>query len=317
MWKRKICALIILILLKCNELICDDLSINYRLPNNSIPLRYDLRLKVNVDVGFETFFGHVKIQIKILAASDLITLHSRDLHIKAIKFFDQHLPFNYDVKREFLTVNLPKKMQAGNEITLDISYVGQFIKNATKGFVLASCDDTNYIFTHFEPIFARMCLPCYDEPAIRAVFSVKIEHGSSYDALSNMPVMSRDKTEDNHTVTTFQDTPPMQSYLLAFFIHKFVFLENNQTRVPQRIYARHALIEGQFFKNLIENLSRILEAFEEYFDVPYPLPKIDHVIAPHFKSAIENWGLIGYNEYIASVDETLGIKPVFHEMTVS
>lgn len=317
MWKQKFLVLIILIFLnflKCN---CDEVSIDYRLPNNSIPLRYELKLKVNAEVGFETFFGDVKIHIKILSKSDLITLHSSDLHIKSIKLFNLMLPFNYDVSRDFLNVKLPSEVEAGNEIILDISYVGQFQKEATKGFVLASYNDTNYIFTHFEPIFARMCLPCYDEPAIRAVFSVTVEHDSSYEALSNMPVVSSDKTDDNHTVTTFQDTPPMQSYLLAFFIHKFAFIENNHTRVPQRIFARPELIERQFFKNLIGNLSVILEAFEEYFDVPFSLPKIDHVIAPNFKSAIENWGLTGYNEAVEAVWEIAGIKTVFHEMAVS
>lgn len=320
MWQLKICVLIIIIVQNFNKLNCDEeVSIDYRLPNNSIPLRYDLKLKVNAEAGFETFFGDVKINIKILSSSDLITLHSCDLHVKSIRLFESLLlPFSYDADRDFLNVKLPNKVEAGNEIILDISYVGQFHMNATKGFVLASYEEgTNYIFTHFEPIFARTCLPCYDEPAIRAVFSVKIEHDSSYEALSNMPVVSCDKTDDNHTVTTFQDTPQMQSYLLAFFIHKFPSIENNHTRVPQRIFARPTLIERSFFKNLIGNLSRILEAFEEYFEVPYSLPKIDHVFAPNFKSAIENWGLIGYNEVIESVKETLGIKTVFHEISVS
>lgn len=325
MWKQKFFVLIFLIFSKCK---CDEenIRVDYRLPKNSIPLRYEIWLKVNLKEGFETFFGHVKIYIKIQQATDLIKLHASQLHVKKITFFDRHLPYSYDIKRDFLIVKLPNVFEAGSEVILDISYAGKILENTTKGFMLGSYDEGNetdikYIFTHFEPTLARLCIPCYDEPGIRAVFSVKIEHDSSYEALSNMPVLSRDNTSDNYVITTFRDTPPMQSYLLAFFVHKFAVIENFNQKIPQRIFMRPSLIDNKFINELIHKLNDILEALENYFEIPFMLPKVDIIFAPGFKSAIENWGLIGCkDEFIRNVsifDDLYLLKTLFHEMTVS
>ena len=46
----------------------------YRLPNNSIPLRYDLWLKTEVDKEIFNFSGRVKIHIKVLEPTQIITL---------------------------------------------------------------------------------------------------------------------------------------------------------------------------------------------------------------------------------------------------
>jgi hypothetical protein len=48
------------------------------------------------------------------------------------------------------------------------------------------------------------------------------------------------------------------------------------------------------------------------------LPKLDHVVAPHFKSAIENWGLIGYAEYYMEGESEMSTIRIFlHELAVS
>lgn len=43
--------------------------------------------------------------------------------------------------------------------------------------------------THFEPTFARTAFPCFDEPAFKARFSVKIRREPKHLALSNMPLV--------------------------------------------------------------------------------------------------------------------------------
>ena len=215
----------------------------------------------------------------------------------------------------------------GNKFLIEISYEGQLTVTHTKdekGFVLGQyLNERNktdyYIFTHFEPIFARQCLPCYDEPAIRSIFSVKIEHDSSYEAVSNMPVPSRDKANEigNEVITSFQETPPMQMYLLAFFIHKFASVRVNSSTTPQKIYVQPNLSGNENLKFIARHLDRVLKAFEIFFDFPYSLPKLDHVIAPHFSTAIENWGLIGYSEFYLEESEMSCIRVFFHEISVS
>lgn len=316
---------------------CGNSQNSFRLPNNTKPLRYDLWLKVNVEEGLTPFLGRVKIHGEVLQTSETITLHSKNIFVKEINLLDRNgtlikpnMLFYYDIAKTFLTIVLESEMSQGSEFVLDISYKGSLTRSdmatigGDRGFALDKYVDidnntVNYISTHFEPVYARECLPCYDEPAIRAIFNVKIEHDESYEALSNMPVVSRDKMNDAKLVTTsFQDTPPMQSYLLAFFIHKFTFTHTNNLRMPQQIFTRPALSDNRHVKFAIENLDKILRVFEEEFELPYSLPKLDHVVAPSFRSAIENWGLIGYGEYYIKTDSELtSIKVFLHEIAVS
>lgn len=329
MWLQNFLFFLIILIVKCN---CEDVEDSYQLPNNSKPLSYELWLKVNMEEGLTQFTGHVKIHIKLLENSRVITLHSRNLLVKEINLFDRNktlihseLSFGYINSRDFLNINLPSEMLEGSEFVLDISYEGKLTKKDSpsyRGFSMGEYEENNktlfYIFTHFEPFYARECLPCYDEPAIRAIFSVKIEHDSSYDALSNMPIKSRDKMSEARVVSTFHDTPTMQTYLLALFIHKFAITQTNDLIKPQRIFTRREFSDNQHIKFASENLDKILKAFEEYFDVPYTLPKLDHVVAPHFMSATENWGLIGYAEYyMTGESEILSLRVFFHEMSVS
>jgi hypothetical protein len=67
---------------------CSGQSLNYRLPNDSLPLHYDLLLTTDIHRSDFTFSGRVKIHVKILAATQTVTLHSRDIIVDSITLRD-------------------------------------------------------------------------------------------------------------------------------------------------------------------------------------------------------------------------------------
>ncbi|CAG9800904.1 unnamed protein product [Chironomus riparius] len=228
---------------------------------------------------------------------------------------------------DLLIINLPCNMPADSEILLDIQYHGYMTEAdadvvTNRGLVIASFKDTddtaqNYIYTDFEPAKARQCLPCYDEPGIRALFSLQIEHHASYNAIGNMPVLRiyQSNSANNYVVTSFKETPKMQSYLLAFTLSKFDYIQSNDLDIPQKMYARQSRIVNGDVNKIIVYLDKALKAFEEYFKVPYSLPKLDHFIGPDFYTAIENWGIIGYSErFLFSDDHFSNIRTLLHEI---
>ncbi|CAG9800905.1 unnamed protein product [Chironomus riparius] len=224
-------------------------------------------------------------------------------------------------------IQLPYTMSIDHQFILDIIYDGAMVKAQNdnlknKGFMLGSYDDDNsdpesYIFTEFEPTKARKCFPCFDEPAIKSHFNLQIDHDSSYNAIANMPVISRVQSNKtiSHVTTIFRETPKMSTYLIAFVVSKFKHFESNAIGIPQKLYARPSLIDEGKVNFVGIHLDKMLKTAEDYFQVPYSLPKMDHVVAPNYFSAIENWGLNGYSEeYVLELDKTGVFLCFLHEI---
>lgn len=272
---------------------------NYRLPNDSRPIRYELYLRTGVHEENFDFNGIVTIQIKILEPTNIITLHQRQLTIDRVDHVDAagtvltaSLVNNYEELREFLTITLPTQMTVDAEIFLKITYHG-ILRTDNTGFYRASYTDVDskqwwFATTQFEMVDARHGMPCYDEPGIRAVMGVSIEHGALYRAISNMPVIDRQTVTENpsYVVTKFQDTIAMQTYLLAFVISDYEFVSNNDAAFEQRIYARPEMIRGGQAQNAAQIVGPIHYKLQELLDIELPLTKMDHAAVYDYRSDI-------------------------------
>ena len=91
--------------------------------------------------------------------------------------------------------------------------------------------------TQFQPVSARIAFPCFDEPALRANFSVKISHTQGYFALTNMPrIESKIDQDTNLVYNRFEVTPSMPTYLVAFAITDFGGKSvNASTKTPTNV----------------------------------------------------------------------------------
>lgn len=274
--------------------------LNHRLPNNSIPLRYDLWLKTDINAGNFKFQGRVKIRIRIVEATQKITLHVHELKVQKINLFDlknnlvsPNLPFEYVESVKFLIISLPRLMNRDNETVLEIWYNGE-LSNDEKGFFRKNYEDEfkNRVWfaaTDFKSTGARQAMPCYDEPAIQAVIKLDIQHSKKYSAISNMPIVSREEVTGSDYVTTkFHDTLPIPAYLLGFVISDFKFISNNDTKVEQRIYAKPKSIEMGEGKEALNIVGPILKKLEELFEIDFPFQKLDHVAGLQARSGDES-----------------------------
>ena len=95
----------------------------------------------------------------------------------------------------------------------------------------------------------------------------------------------------------YQESVPMSTYLVAFVVSDFASMSTNEEQQGNgtrfKVWARKAALAQAHYS--LEIGPRILEYFEEYFGIKYPLPKIDMIALPDFQAgAMENWGLITY-----------------------
>jgi len=119
------------------------------------------------------------------------------------------------------------------------------------------------------------------------------------------------KTEESSTgwkVTKFERTPLISSYLVAFANGPFEYIEGHYTSPisgktrPVRMYATKEIIHQTKFA--LDVNVRCLSLYEAVFDVEFPLPKLDTLVAHDFDAgAMENWGLITGRTTAYLIDE--------------
>ena len=206
---------------------------------------------------------------------------------------------------EFLELTLPTQRNVNDELILDIDYTGDLRKDGF-GFYSKSYRDIDndkkvfYAATKFGTTYDRSVMPCYDEPGIRAVIGLQIQHNKNYHAISNMPVVSiSDVNGTDHVTTKFQDTIPIPTNLLAFAISNFGYVSNNDSKTGQRIYVNPRKLGINFGDFAVRFVEPVLRKFEEIFGIEYLIPKIDQEAINGFSlEALENNGLISYLPFI-------------------
>ena len=273
-----------------------------RLIDTFIPNHYALTLDLT-RAEKKSFSGSVIISGESTGQS--ISLHAKDLTIHSALIDDQPAEFSHG---EFDELRLSHPELSSGEHTIRIDFSGT-ITDAMHG--LYPCYFTHdgvkkqLFATQFESHHAREVFPCVDEPAAKATYDVTLVTSPGLTVLGNMPVTETSES-DGALTTTFATTPRMSSYLLAFVVgelHKKT--ARTKSGVEVNIWATPAQSEDTL-DFALDIATRSIDFYDEYFGVPYPLPKSDHVALPDFSSgAMENWGLITYRESCLLADPKL------------
>ena len=281
-------------------------SKNVRLSKNVVPVRYKIELKPDLE-NF-TFEGIETISISILKKTKTLTLHSKEIEIKTVRAGEMFGKISYDQKAETATFLFPKYIPAG-KIKLTLVFHG-ILNDKMRGFYRSKYQigkekkrEHYMATTQFEATDARRAFPCFDEPSQKAVFHISLVVKKGKTAISNTLPISSLEHEAGYDVVKFSPTPKMSTYLLAFIIGDFEYIESRTKRnVRVRVYTTHG--KKHQAKFALDCAVKILEFYEKYFDIKYPLPVLDMIAIPDFASgAMENWGAITYRESALLVDE--------------
>uniref|UniRef100_A0A667XWA7 Aminopeptidase n=1 Tax=Myripristis murdjan TaxID=586833 RepID=A0A667XWA7_9TELE len=306
-----------------------------RLPRYIIPLHYHLHLHPNLTTL--SFSGSVRIQIHVENNTNWVVLHSKGLQISKATVLDENLahlsdqvvlPVLHNPSHEQAAIFSPRVLSRGHKYFLYIEF-GAELGDGFYGFYkstyrMSTGETRTLASTHFEPTSARMAFPCFDEPSFKANYSVRIRRSPEHISLSNMPIKTVE-LNDGLLEDHFAVSVRMSTYLVAFIICDFKSVSaTTSSGIKVSIYA--APEKWQQTHYALEVAVKMMDFFEKYFNILYPLPKqgkllfkflgpnttlplrhalivflifsFPYLIAiPDFQSgAMENWGLTTYRE---------------------
>ncbi len=278
-----------------------------RLETHVQPEHYTLTLKPDLEAF--VFEGEEIIDLRVEKTVDRITLHSKDLDIESAQIVQPGLDvlahkIIQDSKKETATFLFPHKLTKG-KIKLRLVFRG-LLNDKMHGFYRSSYEvdgKKRYLATtQFESTDARRAFPCFDEPAQKATFEVRLVVPQGSTAISNTMPVEIIEHQSGYKTVQFAPTPKMSTYLLAFIVGDFEYVEKKTREgVLVRVFTtpgkKH---QAQF---ALECATRTLSFFTTYFDIAYPLPVLDLIAIPDFASgAMENWGAITYRESALLID---------------
>ena len=251
--------------------------------------------------------------------SDSVTLNTLQLEIGSSSIsqngseITSSPKLTHDKDKQTTTFSFDKKLTPGSNATLSIDFTG-ILNDKLAGFYRSSYQHPNgttrYLATsQMEPTDARRAFPCFDEPALKSQFTVTLIADKEHTCLSNMDQASEKEVNSKITgskrkAVTFNKTPLMSTYLIAFIIGELDCIETSSFRLPVRVFSPPSsnIEHGRFS---LELAAKTLAFYEKTFDSPYPLPKMDMVAIPDFSAgAMENWGLVTYRSVDLLFDES-------------
>ncbi|KAM9391999.1 endoplasmic reticulum aminopeptidase 2-like [Pholidichthys leucotaenia] len=277
-----------------------------RLPRYIVPLHYHLLIHPNLTSL--KFSGSVQIEVNVENNTNWVVLHSKGLQIFKATILDQNLahlshqdlPVLHNPSNEQIGIFSPRVLSSGQKYFLYIEFGAQLAEGLDgfyKSTYRTSTGETRTLAsTHFEPTSARMAFPCFDEPSFKATFSVRIRRSPEHISLSNMPVEKTTEGSGGLLEDRFATSVKMSTYLVAFVICDFKSVTaTTSSGVQMSIYAAPEKWEQAHYA--LEVAVKLLDFYEQYFNIPYPLPKQDLIAIPDFQwGAMENWGLTTYRE---------------------
>jgi|HubBroStandDraft_1064217.scaffolds.fasta_scaffold00485_5 alanyl aminopeptidase len=285
-----------------------------RLPPTAIPKHYSLAL--DIDPTQPRFFGRTTIIADVPEPTAYVILNARDMHIvraiatapgpgagEAAQAIVTQRPSHGSTVQDELVLEFAKPLQAGG-VELTIDYDAPFAADLA-GLYRVEESGRFYAYSQFEATDARRAFPCFDEPSFKTPYDVTIASPQGVLALSNSPETATAAATANRVLHTFQTSPPLPSYLVAFAVGAFDVIEGQKDPFPIRVVTTQG--RGPLARMSLEVAAGLVAKLGEYFGMRYPYAKLDLVAVPDFAAgAMENPGLVTFRDTLLLVDPQRG-----------
>ena len=279
----------------------------YRLSRSVEPVHYDLFLHIDPDQ--EVFSGYETIAVRVNEATALIELNAVDITVSLARVNGESASVTVDPAHEIVQIQRTAPLTAGTDAEIYLEFSAR-LRSDLSGLYSSVYNDEQGVSrkmatTQFESTGARQAFPCFDEPDMKATFAVTLETPAALEAISNYPEVASQPSDNSDFVThQYETTMIMSTYLLAFIVGDLrattPVIANG---IPVRVI--HTPGKEALTSYALRVAQHAIAYFEDWFQIPYPAPKLDLLAIPDFAfGAMENLGAVTFRETALLVDET-------------
>ena len=255
--------------------------------------RYELTLTIPDDPG-QRLEGRVLVRFSLRAPHRVVLdfAQPRD-HVRTVRMEGEEVPF------QFVDGHLvvPAQATRAGDNTLAIEFVsGNEPLNR----------DPEFLYSLFVPARAHLAFPCFDQPDLKARYTLTLDVPEGWEALSNGAEIGRERVNGRIRVR-FAETEPIPPYLFAFAAGKFAVetatIDGREFRMFHRETDAAKVARNR--QAVFELHARALAWLESYTRIPYPFGKFDFLAVPSFQfGGMEHPGAIFYNAAGILLDES-------------
>jgi aminopeptidase N len=268
-----------------------------KLPKTAVPTHYAIELAP--DLQALTADGSELVDIDVRETTWRLQLNAANLAISDASIDDgaQRAEVALDPRAETATLTFPTALAKGPH-RLRLAFTAK-INPFGRGLFFADypteAGSKRMISTQLEPADARRIFPCWDEPAFKATFALAVTVPQNFLAVGNMPIAKEEQLTDGKKRVVFPPTPVMSSYLFVLSAGELERITADAGGITVGVVTTAGKAgKGRF---ALENATKLLDWYNDYFGSKYPLPKLDLIAVPGgFGGAMENWGGITFFE---------------------
>ncbi len=278
----------------------------------------DYKLSVRFDEVKDSFMGTATVNFSMVKGNlSPLTIDFDKGTVKSILVNEKQVSWDYN--QWFITLAADLFREGNNTIKIDYSR-----PYSTDGYGIHRFKEKStgnvYIYSHFEPYKAHRFFPHFDQPNLRATYTIDVVAPKSWQVITSI-LEERVEELESTKHWFFPQSANFSSYVLPMHAGPYKVWHDKAGEIPLRLFARQSIAPYVKLNEWFKPTKQTFKFFQEYFDIPYPFVKYDQVISPDYNiGAMENIAAVTFNEsFISRGEKTRSSKrrlanTIAHEM---
>lgn len=247
-------------------------------------LRYDLHFDIP-DKRATAVDGRAVITFRLSRRQEIIIdFKAAESSVKNVVANGKAVPYTY--RNEHIILPEISTKDGENEIKIEFVAGDQSLNR-----------NEEFLYTLLVPDRARTLFPCFDQPSLKARYTLSLDVPASWEAVSNTAITETTR-HGEHKTLSFATTELLSTYLFSFVAGKMEKRSFNDGKRTMTAYYRETdPAKVAQLDTIFRQVSSSLRWMEDYTGIPYPFSKYDFIILPGFQyGGMEHAGAILYND---------------------